>query len=170
MRTVGVLKPLVTSDAANAETRTILREYYHAARSLRVTLHVEDVQGPDAFDHAFATMKKERVDAVMLIPNPLLFAYRARLIELSAKMRLPLMGWSREFSDDGAVLAYGANNAQMICQAASYVARILHGAKPADLPVQQPTTFELVINLKTAKALGLTIPPSLLQRADQVTE
>jgi putative ABC transport system substrate-binding protein len=107
---------------------------------------------------------------LLVIGDPLIYGLRRQVSDLSAKARLPAMYPSRDYPEEGGVMSYGINRRQIYRRAAEYVDRILKGAKPADLPVEQPTKFELIINLKTAKALGLTIPPSLLQRADQVIE
>ena len=115
-------------------------------------------------------MSKGRANALLMSEHPFLFTPRARVAELAAKHRLPTMVSFREFVERGALMSYGANLADLYGRAAAYVDKILKGAKPADLPVEQPTKFELVINLKTAKAFGLTIPRSLLLRADQVIE
>jgi putative ABC transport system substrate-binding protein len=119
---------------------------------------------------AFSEMTRERAGALTVLSNSMFFTERRRLVDLAAKSRLPTMYSVREFVDAGGLMAYGPNFADLYRRAATFVDRILKGAKPGDLPVEQPTKFELVINLKTAKALGLTIPPSLLQRADQVIE
>jgi putative ABC transport system substrate-binding protein len=139
-----------------------------AARSLGVELHLMEVRGPDEFDGAFAAMAKERVGALLVWGDPVLDAHRARIAELAARSRLPAAYTLRAWVEAGGLMAYGAEFRDNWRRAAGYVDRILKGAKPADLPVEQPTKFELVINLKTAKALGLTIPPSLLLRADEV--
>jgi putative ABC transport system substrate-binding protein len=115
-------------------------------------------------------MTRERAGALTVLSNSLFFNQRRRLVDLAAKNRLPTVYSVREFVDAGGLMAYGPNFAEVYRRAATFVDRILKGAKPADLPVEQPTKFELVINLKTAKALGLTIPPSVLGRADQVIE
>ena len=107
---------------------------------------------------------------MLVVDDPVTFLLRKGIVGLAAKSHLPAMYGPREFAIDGGLMSYGANLEDMFRHAATYVGKILKGAKPADLPVEQPTKFELVINLKTAKALGLTIPPSLLQRADQVIE
>jgi putative tryptophan/tyrosine transport system substrate-binding protein len=106
----------------------------------------------------------------MVLPSPMLFNERARIVALAEKRRLPLISMSKEFVELGALMSYGADITDFIRRAATYVDKILRGAKPADLPVEQPVRFELVINLKTAKALGLEIPPMLLARADEVIE
>jgi putative ABC transport system substrate-binding protein len=115
-------------------------------------------------------MAQERVGAVVILADPMLGSQRMRLAELSAKHRLPSISPFREAAEYGGLISYGPSLRANFRRAAVYIDRILKGAKPADLPVEQPTTFELVINIKTAKALGLTIPPSLLARADQVIE
>jgi putative tryptophan/tyrosine transport system substrate-binding protein len=124
----------------------------------------EDIEG------AFSAMTRNRVDAVLLLSSPLTFPNRARLAELALKARLPMLVPLREYVEAGFLLSYGPSYVEHCRQAATYVDKILKGAKPADLPVQLPRTLQLVINLKTAKALGVTIPVSLLTRADEVIE
>jgi putative ABC transport system substrate-binding protein len=141
-----------------------------AARSLGLKVRVVYARGPEDLERAFAGMVKEQVNAVVLLPDPILFDQRTRIIALAAKYRLPAVGEAREFADAGGLMTYGPRIDENFRRAAFFVDKVLRGAKPGDLPVEQPTTFELVINRKTAKALGLTIPPSLLQRADQVIE
>jgi putative ABC transport system substrate-binding protein len=128
------------------------------------------VRGPDEFDIAFSTMLRERPEALLVLPSTMLFAEGKRIVDLAAKHRLPSMFNAREFVEFGGLMAYGASLSDLNRRAATYVDKILKGAKPADLPVEQPTKFEFVINLKTAKALGLRIPQSLLGRADQIIE
>ncbi len=141
-----------------------------AARALGLELQLVEARGPGDFDGAFATMARERAGALFVVTDPVFIPHRARLTGLAAKNRLPSMFTQRADVEAGGLISYGPNFADMYRRAATYVDKILKGAKPADLPVEQPTTFELVINLKTAKALGLTIPPSLLQRADEVIQ
>jgi ABC-type uncharacterized transport system substrate-binding protein len=138
------------------------------ARRLAVRLQFLEARGPDDFDRAFSEMTRGRADAVTVLTSIMLFDERRRLVDLAAKKRLPAVYPWREGVDAGGLMAYGANLPDLYRRAAAYVERILKGTKPGDLPVEQPTKFELVINLKTAKALGLTIPQSLLQRADEV--
>ena len=124
------------------------------------------VRGPDEFEGAFSTMTKGHVGALFVGDNPVYLIHRDRLLVLAAKHRLPTLFGHREFVPAGGLMSYGPSLADVFRRAAGYVDKIRKGAKPADLPVEQPSKYELVINLKTAKALGLTIPPSLLQRAD----
>jgi putative ABC transport system substrate-binding protein len=141
-----------------------------AARSLGVRLQFVEARGPADFDRAFSEMARAGAGALSVLSGLMFFNERRGLVDLAAKNRLPAVYAGCDFVDAGGLMAYGANRADLFRRAATYVDKILKGAKPADLPVEQPTKFELVINLKTAKALGLTIPPSLLQRADQVIE
>jgi putative ABC transport system substrate-binding protein len=141
-----------------------------AARALGVRLQVVEARGPADFDRAFSDMTRARAGALTVLPSNMFNAERRRLVDLAAKNRLPAVYGPREFVDAGGLMSYGPNLADLYRRAATYVDKILKGAKPGDLPVEQPTKFELVINLKTAKALGLTIPQSLLGRADQVIE
>ncbi len=138
------------------------------ARALGLRVTSVWAQDPSDFEGAFAKMIKEGVHAVVVLPDVFFFPQRHRIAELAIKNRLPTIWELRGYADAGGLMSYGAVGAAS--QLGGYVAKILKGAKPADLPIQQPTQFELVINLKTAKALGLTIPPSLLARADQVIE
>jgi ABC-type uncharacterized transport system substrate-binding protein len=146
-----------------------VQEAQKAALPLGVKLIVVQVRDSD-YDHAFATIAADRPDALFVGANAQFFLDRNRIIELAAKHRLPAIYEWPEQVEDGGLMAYGTSLAALSRRAAVYVDRIFKGAKPADLPIEQPTKFELVFNLKTAKALGLTIPPSLLQRADQVIE
>jgi ABC-type uncharacterized transport system substrate-binding protein len=141
-----------------------------AARLLGLQLQLLEARGPEGFDGAFAAMARERVGALLLVQDPAFIPHRVRLVDLAAKNRLPSIFTQREDAEAGGLMSYGPSLSDLYRRAGTYVDKILKGAKPGDLPIEQPTKFELVINLKTAKALGLTIPPSLLQRADQVIE
>jgi putative tryptophan/tyrosine transport system substrate-binding protein len=143
------------------------KEIQLPARQLRVQLHSLEVASPDDLDRAFKEATRARADALMLLFGDGMYK---RTADLAAKSRLPSIGGHRAFAESGALVTYGADVADLFRRAARFVDKILKGAKPADLPVEQPTKFELVINLKTAKALGLTIPQSVLGRADQVIE
>ena len=147
-----------------------LREVNAAARVLGVQLQVLEARGPDQFEPAFAAMARGQADALLAFEDSMFWLHRGRLAQLEAKHRLPTMHDLREYVKVGSLMAYGPDLADLFRRAATYVDKILKGAKPADLPVEQPTEFEFVINLKTAKALGLTIPPSLLGRADEVIQ
>jgi putative tryptophan/tyrosine transport system substrate-binding protein len=139
-----------------------------AAQGLGMRLQIIEARGPEDFDRAFSEMTMARADAMTVQPISTFSNERRRLVALATKYRLPAVYPSREYVDAGGLMAYGANLADLFRRAATYVDKILNGVKPGDLPVEQPTRFELVINLKTAKALGLTIPQSLLLRADEV--
>ena len=141
-----------------------------AARALGVRLQVVEVRGPDDFDRAFSDITKARTDALAVMSTPTFFGERRRLLDLAAKNRLPTAFAYREYLDAGGLIAYGPNVADLYRRTATYVDKILKGAKPAYLPVEQPTKFELVINLKTAKALGLTVSDKLIALADEVIE
>jgi len=178
---LGLLKealPKVTRVAAlwhpgafgERTTRDMLKGTEAAARALGVQLQLVEVRGPDELDRAFSTMAKERADALIVFPSTMLFNERRRIVALAAKHRLPSMFNNRESVELGGLISYGASITDLIRRAATYVDKILKGAKPADLPVEQATKFEFVINLRTAKALGLTIPQSLLLRADELIQ
>jgi putative tryptophan/tyrosine transport system substrate-binding protein len=148
----------------------ILTDTKDAARALEVQLQLVPAHNPGDFDGAFAAMTREHAEALISLPSPMLFVEHQRIVDLAAKSRLPAMYNAREFVVAGGLMAYGANIVELFRRAAGYVDKILKGAKPADLPVEQPTKFEFLINLKTAEALGLTIPPALLATADEVIE
>jgi len=152
------------------QTALFTRYAENGARAVGVQFQILPIQTPADLGGAFQAAARSRVGAVITMPNPFFAVHAARVAELALKHRLPLAGYYRDEVEAGALMWYGVNRADMWRSAATYVDKILKGAKPADLPIERPTKFELVINLKTAKALGLTIPPSLLQRADQVIE
>ena len=141
-----------------------------AAKKLGVHLQSQEVRDPGGFESAFASMRAERSQALVVVVDPLTVTYRERIVELAAKNRLPAMYGFREFADTGGLMAYGANIADLCRRAASYVDKILKGANPGDLPVEQPTKFEFVVNAKTAWTLGLTIPQSVLVRANELIQ
>jgi putative ABC transport system substrate-binding protein len=141
-----------------------------AAKTLGIVLSIIPVRGPDEFDAALARAKREGATGIIAIQDAVTFLHRKRFAEAALKYRLPGIYWTREYVEAGGLLAYTADMTDLRRRAATFVDKILKGARPAELPVERPTKFTLVINLKTAKALGLTIPPSLLVRADEVIE
>jgi putative ABC transport system substrate-binding protein len=156
--------------AGERTERDMLKGAEVAARALGVRLQVVEARGPADIDRVFSEMTRARAGALTVLGSAMFFNERRRLVDLAAKHRLPAVYTSRDFVDAGGLMAFGPNLADSFRRAATYVDKILKGAKPGDLPVEQPTKFELVINLKAAKALGLTIPPSVLQRADEVIQ
>ncbi|HEU5155108.1 MAG TPA: ABC transporter substrate-binding protein, partial [Gemmatimonadales bacterium] len=141
-----------------------------AAHSLRMELQSVEVSRAEDLDRAFSAVTSQRAQAVVVLPNPVGFANRPQIASFAQRNRLPSMYPQREYVDAGGLISYGPSLSDLFRRAANYVDKILKGAKPGELPVEQPTKFELVINLKTARALGLTLPPSLLRRADQVIQ
>ena len=160
----------VLSNPTTPDARVFIGEAEVAARSLKVQLHIMDARGPAEFGGAFAAMIKERASAILVQQDAIYLFNGRQLAELAAKNRLPAMYGLREHVEAGGLMAYAASLAELSRRASTYVGKILQGAKPGDLPVEQATKFDLVINLKTVKALGLRIPHSLLSRADQVIE
>jgi putative tryptophan/tyrosine transport system substrate-binding protein len=160
----------VLTNPTNRSHATLVRELKAAARAFGVQLQVLDAQSPDQLDSAFAAMTRERAAALLVLTDSMLFGQRRRVADLAARSRLPAMYYQREFVEAGGLISYGASVSDMFRHAAIHVDKILRSAKPGDIPIEQPTKFELVINLKTAKALGLTIPQSLLLRADEVIQ
>jgi ABC-type uncharacterized transport system substrate-binding protein len=157
----------VLADPASSPTAGLLKEAKQAARSMGVQLRVLEARDPDELEGAFSTIKKERVGALLVIAAPFVGS-NPRIVSFATSIRLPAMYPYSESVDAGGLMSYGPNRPDLFRRAAIYVDKILKGAKPADLPVEQPTKFELVINLKTAKQIGLRIPQSVLYRADRV--
>ena len=147
-----------------------LNDLEGAARTLKVKLQVLEVRERQEIDGAFAAMARERAGALLVVSDPMFFAQRERIVDLATKHRLPGVYEWREFAEAGGLLSYGTNITEMYARLATYVDKILKGAKPGDLPVERPTRFELVVNMKTAKTLGLTIPSAILLRADRIIE
>jgi putative ABC transport system substrate-binding protein len=167
----SVARVALLVDSNERQYRATAREAESAAEVLGIRPQpVIEVRDPSAFPGAFGTITKEGARAVLTVGGTMLFVNRAQLAEHALKAHLPMMCDVRESVDAGCLMSYGASLGDLFQQAAELVDRILRGARPADLPVEQPRTFELIINLKTARALGLTIPQSLLQRADEVIE
>ncbi len=156
---------------ANPASATYMREAEAAARILDMRLQTLDARNPQEIDSAFAAMTRERADALLIFPDSFFATQRRQIAELAAKRRLPAIhAGTPEYAEAGGLIVYSPNILDLERRAATYVDKILKGAKPADLPVEQPTKFELIINLGAAKAIGLTIPPSLLRRADQIID
>jgi len=167
--------PKLTNVAVLLDTRNThevygFKEVTAAAQTLGIKLQSFEVRGLDEIEAAFAAMAVRRADGLMVFENAINNSFRKRIVDLAARYRLPGMYPFRDFAEGGGFMSFGAAIIDNYRQAAVYIDKIFKGAKPANLPVEQPTQFELVINLKTAKALGLTIPPSVIQRADQVIE
>ncbi len=160
----------VLTNPTNASHPALTRELQVAARALGVQLQFLEARSPEQFDAAFAAMTRERAAALLVLTDAMFIGQRRRIVDLAAASRLPAMYHQREFVDAGGLISYGASVSDLLRRAATHVDKILKGAKPADLPVEQPTKFEFIINLKTAKALGLTIPQSVLVRADEIIQ
>ncbi len=160
----------VLTNPTNRSHEALARELKGAAQSLGAQLHVVEVRSPDRLDDAFTTMTREHAGALLVLSDSIFLGQRRRIVDLAARTKLPAIYYQREFVDAGGLISYGASLLDMFRRAATDVDKILRGAKPADIPIEQPTKFELVINLKTATALGLTIPQSLLLRADAVIQ
>jgi putative tryptophan/tyrosine transport system substrate-binding protein len=160
----------VLANQGNPIAASNLRAAEAAAQQMGMKLRVLDVRQPSELPAAFESMRREGTDALVLVADPLLFSERPRITQLAARHRVPAVYEMRLFPEVGGLLSYGPLPHERFQRMAVYVDRILRGARPGDLPVERPITFELVINLRTAKTLGLTIPPSLLARADQVIE
>jgi putative tryptophan/tyrosine transport system substrate-binding protein len=146
----------------------VLRETEAAAGVFGVQLQYLEVRGPTDIEMAFRAASKEHAHAVLVLPNPVTLSHRTKVVDLAVKTRLPAMYPQSEYVEEGGLMTYGPSINDLFRRAATYVDKILKGAKPADLPVEQPTKFELIINLKAAKQIGLTIPPNVLVRADKV--
>jgi putative ABC transport system substrate-binding protein len=155
-------------NAALADKVPEWQETQTAAQALGVSLHSVEVRGPDDFDGAFATLARERPDALITFADPLTLAQHRQIVAFATQHRLAMISEIKAFAEAGGLMTYGPSGSDLWRRAAAYVHKLLKGAKPADLPVEQPMKFELVINLKTAQALGITIPPTLLFLADEV--
>jgi putative ABC transport system substrate-binding protein len=161
---------VLSNPASPYHTPPYLREAEVAARALKVRLQILEARAPMELAGALSLATQEPADALLVLGDPMFFGERRRIAELAAKSRLPLVGNQAEFAEAGGLLTYGIDQRDNFRRAATYVDKILKGAKPGDLPVEQPTKFELIVNLKTAKTLGVRIPPAVLARADRVIE
>jgi ABC-type uncharacterized transport system substrate-binding protein len=166
----GLLRVGVLLDSGDVYSRLMMKEIERVAHEIGVQLHSVDTRRPADFDRAFEAAILDRVDALITIEGVLTATDLSRIVDFAAMSRLPAIYGFREFVDAGGLMAYGTDLRDLFRRSATYVHRILQGTKPGDLPVEPPAKFELAINLKTAKALGLTIPPSLLRRADYVIQ
>ena len=160
----------ILSNPLNPNTAPIVEQTKAAAQSLGVEVHVAEVQAPDKFGSAFAAITSAHAGALIVLPDPMLYGQHPRVVTFTAASHLPALFPEKEVAEVGGLIAYGPSIPGSFRQAAAYVDKILRGAKPADLPIEQPTIFELVVNLGTAKAIGVTIPTSILLRADEVIE
>jgi putative tryptophan/tyrosine transport system substrate-binding protein len=160
----------VLMDPNGPESARQLNDVQHASHTLGWRIHIVQASSETQLDSGFATLARERPEALVVIPTPFFTAQRKRIVELAARHSLPAIYGLREFSEAGGLISYGTSITDAFRQAGIYAGRVLKGERPADMPVLQPTKFELVINLKTAKALGLEVPPTLLARADEVIE
>jgi putative ABC transport system substrate-binding protein len=166
----AITRVAVLWNAADRAMKLRYREIETAANAMQIGIRSIEVREPEDFDAAFAAMRGDRPDAMFMVSDALTGLNRKRIIEFAVQTRLPAVYEYREFVDDGGLMSYGPNLRELFARAAYYIDKILKGAKPAELPMEQPTKFELIINLKTANSLGLAIPPALLARADEVIE
>jgi ABC-type uncharacterized transport system substrate-binding protein len=160
----------VMLNTKNPQSQFELKEMQTAAQAMGLQLHPVPVSPQDTLEGAFAAMKQASVRALIILTDPIFFSQRRRIVELAAQTQLPAMHFFQEFAEEGGLVSYGPSDTDLYRRSATYVDRILKGAKPSELPVEQPTKFDLVINLKTARALGLDISPMLLARAERVIE
>ena len=164
----GVSRVAVLWHSDNPVPARLFKDMENASPQLGIRLHSLGVRGPDELQKAFDVAARERIGALFVIEEAVIASYRARILDLAAKHRLPTASLYREFAEAGGLLTYGADLPDLFRRAATHVDKILKGTKPAELPVEQPIKFELVINLKAAKQIGLTIPPNVLARADKL--
>jgi putative ABC transport system substrate-binding protein len=166
----GISSVAVLWNADHPFSALVFKETARAAQALRIEVQSLEVRSPGDIDGALTTAMWQNASALIAVEDPLTTDYRHQIADFAAENRLPAIYGLRMFVDAGGLLSYGADLADLYRRAAGYVDKVLKGAKPSDLPVEQPTKFELVVNLKTAKALGLIIPPTLLATADEVIE
>jgi putative ABC transport system substrate-binding protein len=166
----GIRRVAVLSNPAQPTAVEYVSVLNVAARSLGVQLEVFNVSAPEQLEGAFAEINRRHADGLVVLPDGMFWAVRADIVRLAGNGRVPAIYWERAYAEAGGLMSYAANLSDIARQGAALVDKILNGAKPADLPVEQPTRFELIINLKTAKALGLTIPQSILRRSDEVIQ
>jgi putative tryptophan/tyrosine transport system substrate-binding protein len=166
----GVSSVAVLLNNKNPQSQIELKEMWSAARAMGLQLYPAEISTEVGLEDAFAAMKKAAVQALVVLTDPILFSQRKRTVDLANKNQLPAMYFFQGFAEDGGLMSYGPSDADLFRRTAGYVDRILKGAKPGDLPIEQPTRLELFINLKAAKMLGVIVPESFLLRADKVIE
>ena len=166
----GISFVAVMSNVANPQSQIELHEMQIAAQRLGVRIQPIQISAELSVENAFENMSRSSVQGLIVLTDAILYSQRSRIVALAAESRLPAMYFFRDFVDAGGLISYAPSDIDLFHRAAGHVVKILKGSKPADLPIEQPTKFELIINIRTAKALGLTIPPSLLARADDVIE
>jgi ABC-type uncharacterized transport system substrate-binding protein len=166
----GISAVAVISNVANPQSQIELREMQVAAQTLDLRLQPIQISAESSLENAFEKLSKESIQALIVLTDAILYSQRSRIVALAAEKRLPAMYFFREFVQEGGLMSYAPSDSDLFRRAATYVDKVLKGTKPADLPVEQPIKFELIINLKTANALGLAVPPTLLARADEVIE
>jgi putative ABC transport system substrate-binding protein len=166
----GLVRVAVLSNPLNPSMAVVLEQTKAAAQSLGIEIYVVEVKAPNKFDSAFAAVTSVRAGALIVLPDPMLYGQHPRIVTFTAAAHLPALFPEKEVAEAGGLIAYGPSIPASFRRAASYVDKILRGAKPADLPIEQPTIFELAVNLQTARAIGITIPTSILLRADEVIE
>jgi len=166
----GISAVAVISNAANPQSQIELREMQVAAQTLDLRLQPIQISAESSLENAFEKLSKESIQTLIVLTDAILYSQRSRIVALAAEKRLPAMYFFREFVQEGGLMSYAPSDSDLFRRAATYVDKVLKGTKPADLPVEQPIKFELIINLKTANALGLAVPPTLLARADAVIE
>jgi putative ABC transport system substrate-binding protein len=166
----GLARVAALSNPLNPSIALVLEQTKAAAQSLGIEIYVVEVKAPDKFDSAFAAVTSVRAGALIVLPDGMLYGQHPRIVTFTAAAHLPALFPEKEVAEAGGLIAYGPSIPASFRRAASYVDKILRGAKPADLPIEQPTIFELAVNLQTARAIGITIPTSILLRADEVIE
>lgn len=166
----GLSSIAVLSNVRNPQSKIEMKQMQAAAQALGLQLHPAEIATADGLEDAFLAVNKVNIQALILLTDPILFSQRKRIIDLATKYKLPAMYFYQGFVEDGGLMSYGPDDADLFRRAAEYVGKILKGARPAELPIEQPTKFDLYINLKTAKTLGITISESFLARADKIIE
>jgi putative tryptophan/tyrosine transport system substrate-binding protein len=166
----GLARVAVLSNPLNPSIAAVVEQMKAAAQSLGINIHVVEVQAPDQFESAFAAVMSARAGALIVLPDPMLYGQHPRIVTFATAYHLPALFPEKEVAEAGGLITYGPSIPASFRRAATYVDKILRGAKPADLPVEQPTTFELAVNLQTARAIGITIPTSIVVLADEVIE